>query len=291
MAHIGAYGHRMSHSGGGPCLVDVGSPIPQQSSGPRNEGRAEGGSPSGGVATKGISGDYAFSGRGHPHDGVAVIGERGPRVRVARGGNAHHVILIGGGINDLLHSIIPCGGGTDHAVLVGVIHGLGKLQRVRGHIEAHVDDVSAVLHTVIDSVQNVGQVSGPVRTEGLERQQLRLRSDQVDDAHYHRAVAESGVLTRRLLIAIKHGSGGLVKHGRRGLIYLSDVGVARRRRSGEVGHHRTTRLVARKVVSRATSALVDQQNGLQDWMIGIHTSINIGDDSRSRNVKSRLRLG
>src|SRR2546429_5826609 len=38
----------------------------------------------------------------------------------------------------------------------------------------------------------------------------------------YRAVAESGVLTRRLLIAIKHGSGGLVKHGRRGLIYLRD---------------------------------------------------------------------
>ena len=30
---------------------------------------------------------------------------------------------------------------------------------------------------------------------------------------HHGAVAESGVLTRRLLIAIKHGSGGLVKDG------------------------------------------------------------------------------
>src|SRR5207302_270921 len=52
MAHIGADGHRMSQSGGGPCLVDVGLPTPQQSSGPRNEGRAEGGSPSGGVGAK-----------------------------------------------------------------------------------------------------------------------------------------------------------------------------------------------------------------------------------------------
>src|SRR5207302_10203625 len=101
----------------------------------------------------------------------------------------------------------------------------------------------------------------------------RLRRDQVDDAHYHRAVAESGVLTRRLLIAIKHGSGGLVKHGRRGLIYLSDVGAARRRRSGELGQHRTTRLVARKVVSRATHAPVAQQDGLQEWMTGLRTSI------------------
>src|SRR5439155_9863373 len=95
-------------------------------------------------------------------------------ISVTRGGHAHHVILIGGGINDLLHSIIPCGGGTDHAVLVGVIHGLGKLERVRGHVEAHVDDVSAVLHTVIDSVQNVGQVSGHVRTNRSEERRVGI---------------------------------------------------------------------------------------------------------------------
>src|SRR5437016_4966948 len=57
MADIGADGHRMSQSGGGPCLVDVGLPIPQQSSGPRNEGRAEGGSPSSGVGAKRIGGN------------------------------------------------------------------------------------------------------------------------------------------------------------------------------------------------------------------------------------------
>ena len=102
----------------------------------------------------------------------------------------------------------------------------------------------------------------------------------MNDAHHHRAVTEGGVLG-----GVQDGGSGLVKNGRGGLIHVGDIRCAARgRRAGVIGHLRAARLVACKVVSR-------QKHRLQGWVIGIHSGVNVGDDSRARHFESGLGLG
>src|SRR5207302_8651458 len=162
-----------------------------------NKRRAKRSSPSRGVRAKGIGGDNGFARSGDPHNLIAIVGKRRPRILVVRGRDSHHIVLPLGRVNIKWRSLlafVPDRCRANDVALVGVVQRLPQFPRPRLGIEAHVDYVSVVLYSVIDGPQNVGEKTGTVRFEGFQGQELRRRSDQVDHAHHHSTVAEGGVL-------------------------------------------------------------------------------------------------
>jgi len=111
-----------------------------------------------------------------PDDGVAIIGEGRTRVQIVRGRDAHHRTLERGGIDEHLLAIVPRGRGANESGLVGVIQCRGKLRRIYREVEAHIDDIRAVLHGVIDRAHDVGEETCAIRMKSFKRQQIRLRT-------------------------------------------------------------------------------------------------------------------
>src|SRR5258708_37045644 len=69
-----------------------------------------------------------------------------------------------------------------------------------------------MLGGVIESRDDVGKIADAVRGERLQRENLGLGRDKVDETGGHRTVAEG-----RVVPAIKHRGGGLVENGGGGL--------------------------------------------------------------------------
>jgi len=84
VAHIGAYEHGTSYSGGGLQLIGTGLAIPQQRNPARNEGRTKGGSPSGRIGAERIRSNDGFAGGSNQHDGIAKVREKGALIEVVR---------------------------------------------------------------------------------------------------------------------------------------------------------------------------------------------------------------
>src|SRR5882724_10096340 len=139
-----------------------------------------------------------------------------------------------------------------------------------------------MLGGVIESRDDVGKIAGAVRGERLQRKNLGLGSDKVDQTGGHGAVAEGSVVP-----AIKHSGGGLVENGGGGLLDVARLLVLRIGinvavpQFADVEPFRGAGLIARKVVSR-------EQDGLQDRVIDVHAGINDGDDAGATDAEAVL---
>src|SRR5207245_942764 len=122
--HVWANIDRMRDCSGGTRFIHAGF-TPQKGSRSRNEGRAEGSSPSRSIGAKRISGYDSFTGGIYPHDGVTVVGEIGALIHVIGGGDSHHVASQRGRVYGLCLAIVPRRRGTNDALLTGVVQGFG----------------------------------------------------------------------------------------------------------------------------------------------------------------------
>src|SRR5258706_84644 len=168
--------------------------------------------------------------------------------------------------------------------LIRVRDGLGQRRRIGSEVEAHVHDVGMMLNGVVEGCNDVGKIAGAVGRKGLERKNLGLGSDKMDEAGGHRAVAECGVVR-----GIEDGSGGLVENRCRGLLHVAwslilVVGVSKPVLvSTDIQPFGGSGLVGRKVVA-------GKQNRLKDGVIDVHAGINDGDDAGAANSKTVLRV-
>src|SRR5258708_34928172 len=79
-----------------------------------------------------------------------------------------------------------------------------------------------MLGGVIESRDDVGKIADAVRGERLQRENLGLGRDKVDETGGHRTVAEGCVVP-----AIKHRGGGMVENGGGGLVEVTRLPVLR----------------------------------------------------------------
>ena len=73
--------------------------------------------------------------------------------------------------------IVPCGSSANQCGLARVIQRCRQLGRIRWEVETHVYDVSPIADGVVDRMQDVGEVTRAIGTEGLQWQQKRARRD------------------------------------------------------------------------------------------------------------------
>src|SRR5207245_5482831 len=100
-----------------------------------------------------------------------------------------------------------------------VIDGLDQRVGDVGQLEAHIDDVGAVVGGVVDRPDDVRDVGGAISLECLERHDLSRGRNQVDQPGYHRSVAEIA----RQRPALQDRCGRLLEDSRSGLVELHDV--------------------------------------------------------------------
>src|SRR2546427_5850183 len=113
--------------------------------------------------------------------------------------------------------------------------------------------------------------------ERFERHDERVRGHKVDDPNDHRAMSKCRILN----IGVKHGGGGLVQDGCRGLINPRGLTVAAVREGRHIAHFRTTGLVAGEVIAR-------KQHISERWVVRVDTRVDVCDNSSAGYVKSFL---
>src|SRR6266436_5331535 len=137
-----------------------------------------------------------------------------------------------------------------------------------------------MLHGIVKRSDDVGEVARAVRREGLERKDLGLGRDQVNEPRSHGAVAEGDI--RR---AIQNRRGRLIKHGSRRLLHVTGllilnagVGVTALH-PGDIEPLGGAGLVPREVVPL-------QKDGIEDRVIRVYARVNDGDDSFAGYAKA-----
>src|SRR6266849_1541648 len=141
-----------------------------------------------------------------------------------------------------------------------------------------------MLHGIVKRSDDVGEVARAVRREGLERKDLGLGRDQVNEPRSHRAMTEGDI--RR---AIQNRCGGLIKHGSRRLLHVPRLLIL----SASVGvtglHPRDIEpLGGAWLVSREIVTL--QKDGIENWVIRVYACVNDGDDSFAGYTKAVLAI-
>jgi hypothetical protein len=117
------------------------------------------------VAVAGVA-----AGRGDVDVLAVVRVERGGLVAAGRGDRDRP--RVGRGIADLVARLVAGGAHHDHALVVGVLHGLLQHPRRERSAQAHVDDLGAVVGGVADGVGDAGHRARAVAAQDLERHDL-----------------------------------------------------------------------------------------------------------------------